>query len=145
MAEAWNQVAGVEAANAALRFAQLGRYVGASIHRRHLADLTAPVLLAMTDGVHSLLFSYTEGTVRARVDGSSLPRGVTSGAFRRLVRPRGPVARFSAVDLAGRPAAVARLTARAGELTRSYVRPYRNPDGIDGISLAARLWSPPSW
>lgn len=137
MAAAWNQVAGVEAANAALRLAQLGRYVGASIHRRHLADLTAPVLLALTDGVHSRILD-TDRTVRARVDVSSLPRGVTSGAFRRLVRPRGPVARFSAVDLAGRPAAVARLTAGAGALTRSYVRPYRNPDGIDGISLAAR-------
>ncbi len=138
MAEAWNQVAGVEAANAALRHAQLGRYVGESIHQRHLATLSAPVLLALTRGVHARVRQPTGTTVATAVEASTLPTGITSGAFRRLVRPRGPVARFAAASLADRPQRIAALTADAGDLTKDYVRPYRNPDGIEDISIAAR-------
>ena len=138
MAEAWNQVAGVEAANAALRFAQLGRYVGESIHRRHVKTLPPAALLALTHGVHGKILDTPAVTVRARLTVSSLPVTVTSGAFRRLVRPRGPVARFAAPGLVDRPAAVAALVADAAGQTRSYVRPYRNPDGIDALSSLSR-------
>ena len=138
MAEAWNQVVGVEAANAALRHAQLGRYVGESIHQRHLATLSAPVLLALTRGVHARVRQPTGTTVAAAVEASTLPSGITSGAFRRLVRPRGPVARFAAPSLVDRARRIAALTADPADLTKDYVRPYRNPDGIEGISVAAR-------
>jgi hypothetical protein len=138
MASAWNQVAGVEAANAALRNAQLGRYVGASIHARHIMPLTAPTLLALTAPGHRRLRQPDTRTVQAHVDVSSLPLGVTSGAFRRLLRPRGPVARFAATALADRPLKVSALTADASELTKDYVRPYTNPDGIDSITVVAR-------
>jgi hypothetical protein len=142
MAEAWNQVGDVEAANAALRFAQLGRYVGASLHERHLKSLAPATLLALTHAVHSRILEAPDRTVRARVAVSSLPVGVSSAAFRRLVRPRGPVARFAAADLAKRAGAIGKLTADGGALTRSYVRPYRNPDGIDGLSPLARSLIP---
>jgi hypothetical protein len=140
MAEAWNQVVGVQAANAALRFAQLGRHVAASIHRRHIVQLKAPALLAVTSGVHSRI-RRAGGlglTIRAEVAASSLPEGVTSGAFRRLVRPRGPVARFAAASLADRPTRLGALTCDTAQVTKSYVRPYRNPDGIDAISQITR-------
>lgn len=137
MASAWNQVAGVEAANAALRNAQLGRYIGASIHARHIMPLTAPTLLALTAPGHRRLRQPDTRTVQAHVDVSSLPLGVTSGAFRRLLRPRGPVARFAAAALADRPLKVSALTADASELTKDYVRQYANPDGIDRITAIA--------
>jgi hypothetical protein len=138
MASAWNQVAGVEAANAALRNTQLGRYIGASIHARHIMPLTAPTLLTLTTPGHRRLRQPDTRTVQAHVDVSSLPLGVTSGAFRRLLRPRGPVARFAATALADRPLKVSALTADASELTKDYVRPYGNPDGIDSITVVAR-------
>lgn len=141
MAESWNQVAGIETANAALRAAQLGRYVAASIHRRHLAPLPAPALVALTAGAHSRIRRPDEAvvrTVRAKLLLSSLPAGVTSAAFRRLMRPRGPVARFAAADIAARPVKVGALTCDTAELTRDYTRTYVNPDGIDDITAGAR-------
>ena len=107
MASAWNQVAGVEAANRALRLAQFARYVGASLHRRHLKGLEPSAQLVLTERVHSRVLDAATTTIYARVARSSLPRTVTSAAFRRLTRARGPVARFAA------RAALDRTTKRA--------------------------------
>jgi hypothetical protein len=138
MASAWNQVSGVEAANRALRWAQFARYVGASLHRRHLAVLDPGAQLAITERVHARVLDAPHVTIHARVEASSLPRPVTSAAFRRLTRARGPVARFAAANPGDRARLVDRFVAADGGLTRDWVRPYVNPDGITSISPASR-------
>jgi hypothetical protein len=138
MASAWNQVSGVEAANRALRWAQFARYIGASLHRRHLAVRGPGAQLTVTERVHARVLDAPGVTVYARVESSSLPRPVTSAAFRRLTRPRGPIARFAASAVVDRVAAVDRLVAADTGLTRDWVRTYANPDGISSVSLVSR-------
>ncbi|MBW8711021.1 MAG: hypothetical protein JF631_08195 [Mycobacterium sp.] len=65
MLAAWNQVIGIEAANRALRFAQLARHVSGSLHRRHLARLTNSAVLSVTERVHAKVVD-TPGTVARR-------------------------------------------------------------------------------
>ena len=82
----------------------------------------------------------------ARSTASSLPAGVTSGAFRRLVRARGPVARFAAPSLVDRPGGSPRSPPTPADLTRSYVRPVPQPRRHRRASpLAARGVIGPSW
>src|SRR5204863_5144687 len=93
MLAAWNQVEGLAAANRALRRAQLAMHVSASLHRRHLASLDDAPLLALTERVHPKLLETPGRSVWGALEVSSLPSAVTTGAFRRLARIRGPVVR----------------------------------------------------
>ncbi len=129
MASAWNQVLGVEQANRALRLAQLAKQISASLHARHLARFDDATLLSVTERVHAKVLDAPAKTVWASVEVSSLPLSVTSGAFRRMVRSRGPVGRIAAD--AGR---VAGLTVSSDRLTTDWVRFYANPDTIDSVS-----------
>lgn len=136
VAGAWNQVVGVEAANRALRLAQLAKHVSASLHRRHVARLSDAAVLSITERVHAKVLDAPQRSVWAALDDSSLPATVTAGAFRRLARVRGPVVR-SAVR-AGREQraqAVESLTVRAEDRrTTDWVLQYTNPDGIGAVS-----------
>lgn len=127
MASAWAQVQGVEAANRALRLAQLARYVATSLHRRHVAPLAPGDLLALTARVHSRVVDPGAGdgaaTVRANVEASALPVAAASGAFRRLARARGPLARHAGV-------VVGRALADADGTGRDWVRVRQVPDGV---------------
>lgn len=134
MASAWNQVIGVEQANRALRLAQLAKHVSAALHARHLARFDDASLISVTERVHPKVRDVPERTVWATVGVSSLPLAVTTGAFRRMVRPRGPVGRLAAGAVDG-------LTVRPDRLTTDWVRLYANPDAIDSVSprIAKRL------
>jgi hypothetical protein len=92
MERAWKQVGEIERANQALRQAQMARSAGVSMHERHFIPLGAAQLLQLTEPVHARV---TAGgvTVRAEVKASCLPAAALSPGFRRLLRPRGPVAR----------------------------------------------------
>lgn len=137
MLAAWNQVMGVEAANRTLRLAQLAKHVGASLHRRHLSRLTDAAVISVTERVHSKVLDVAQRTVWATLDASSLPLSVTTGAFRRLTRVRGPLSRASRAGLAERARSVDRLTVLDDRLTRDWVLSARSPDGIRRISDAA--------
>ena len=136
MAEAWNQVGDVEAANRALRLAQLAKQLSASLHQRHLATMSEAGLLAATERVHAKVLSEPGRSVWAAVGASSLPPAVTTGAFRRLTRLRGPVVK--AAKLAAQPLAVEALTVREDHLTADWVLTYANPDAVEGLGAAAR-------
>lgn len=143
MAAAWNQVVGIEQTNRALRLAQLAKTVSVRLHARHLARLPDAALVALTERVHAKVLAGPSPAQRtsvwAEIKVSSLPLTVTSGAFRRLTRFRGPVVR-TAVRAAGVPvAAVAGLTVRTDRFTTDWVRTYAAPDGIRGLSAGARL------
>ena len=139
MAEAWNQVGGVDAANRALRLAQLAKHVNASLHARHLAPLSEARLLGTTERIHAKVLDPTAGEARsvwAAVGASSLPPAVTTGAFRRLTRLRGPLARAARVEV--QPLAVEALTVREDHLTTDWVFGYRSPDAVAALGPLAR-------
>lgn len=140
MLAAWNQVIGVEAANRVLRLAQLAKQVGASMHRRHLARLTDGALLAITERVHAKVLDVAQRSVWSSIETSSLPTSVTTGAFRRLTRPRGPMLRnaVAASIATQRRRSVDELTVRDDRLTHDWVRPYFAPDGVRGLSEIAQ-------
>ena len=141
MLAAWNQVVGINAANRALRFAQLAMHASAALHRRHLAALTDAALLATTERVHAKVMDAPARTVWAALDVSTLPHTVTTGAFRRISRVRGPVVRTAARAHAQLPGVVDALTVRDDRLTTDWVVAYVAPDGIRGLSdsAAARI------
>lgn len=137
MLAAWNQVMGVEAANRALRMAQMAKHVTASLHRRHLATLTDAAVMNVTERVHAKVRETTDQSVWATIDASSLPVSVTLGAFRRLARVRGPIVRAVTMEPAARREAVDRLAVAADRLTTDWVHAYRMPDGIRSLSAVA--------
>jgi hypothetical protein len=137
MLAAWNQVIGVEAANRALRLAQLAKQVGASIHRRHLSRLRDGGVVSVTERVHAKVLDVAQRTVWASIDASSLPQSVTTGAFRRLTRPRGRIVRAAVAAAAQRRHSVDMLTVREDRLTTDWVRAYQAPDGVRGIGAIA--------
>ena len=141
MLSAWNQVVGIDAANRTLRLAQLAMHASAALHQRHLAALPDAALLAMTERVHAKVLDAPTRSVWATLDASALPHTVTTGAFRRLVRLRGPVVRTAIRAQAQLPGVVDALTVRDDRLTTDWVLAYAAPDGIRGLSdtAAARL------
>jgi hypothetical protein len=92
MEEAWAQVGAVEEANRRLRWGQLAREVRTSLLRRHVAPVTASTLVQLTAASHARLALGTS-TLAARVHASRVPDAVSSPDFRRVARPRGPLAR----------------------------------------------------
>jgi hypothetical protein len=141
MLSAWNQVVGIDAANRTLRLAQLAMHASAALHGRHLAALPDAALLAMTERVHAKVLDAPARSVWAALDASSLPHTVTTGAFRRLARVRGPVVRTAVRAQAQLPGVVDALSVRDDRLTTDWVVAYAAPDGIRGLSdtAAARL------
>jgi hypothetical protein len=111
MAEAWDQVEGVVAANEALRRAQAAREASSKLLANHLAALDADTLLQVTAPVHGhlLVDPATAGpaaparTAAAHLSASPIPDGATDGLVRRARRP----AVRRAAALARRAAAVA--------------------------------------
>src|ERR1700691_4084460 len=113
MASAWDQVAGVEAANQQLRAAQLSRSAMSSIWTGHLDTATAPTLLTLTAPVQARMLASPR-TVYATITGSLVPQRMVSAASRRVTRPLAPVGRRAATlpGLTGPPAARTPLLGR---------------------------------
>ena len=92
LASAWQQVAGVEQANALLRRGQLARGVLTMLHTQRFSIATSPTLLSLTAPVHSRLLASPQ-TVSAAVAFSRVPVRLFSPAFRRLTSPAGLIRR----------------------------------------------------
>ncbi len=138
VAAAWNQVGDVEAANRALRLAQLAMHVGGSLHRRHLSRFGDAAVVSVSERVHAKLLDAPDLSVWAAIQASSLPATVTSGSFRRLARVRGPLARAALPDRPARAAAVESLTVLPDRLTRDWVRVSDGPDAVGRLSPMAQ-------
>ncbi|MER5627893.1 hypothetical protein ABT061_43410 [Streptosporangium sp. NPDC002544] len=98
MADAWRQIGEVEAANALLRQAQLAR-AASQVPYARLAELEAAELVLMCGP----LLTRVRGerlTLAAEIESSRVPRGLLSPAFRRALRPRGPLARRTGLTAA---------------------------------------------
>ncbi|MFJ5778894.1 hypothetical protein [Streptomyces sp. NPDC093094] len=103
MAEAWNQVEGILAANAELRRAQISRAASERLLERHLAPLPAPDLLTVTAPLRAHFTAPGPATgqagaitVHERLRRSPVPDGALDGGLRRALRPAGPVGRRAA-------------------------------------------------
>jgi len=129
MQSAWAQVGQVDAANRALRWAQLARFVGSSSYTRHLRPLSFGNLLATTRRVQSRVLTHPRVTVAADVGASNLADSALTSAFRRVTRPLGGLARVIAAD----PGSQGKLVAD-GDTARDMQRPYQELDGVTTVS-----------
>ncbi|MDP9328284.1 MAG: hypothetical protein M3P10_08755 [Actinomycetota bacterium] len=132
MQSAWAQVGAIDETNRQLRRAQLARFVATGWHDRHFATLSFGDLLAATRRVQSRILGEADLTVAADVADSHLAQAAIGSAFRRVTRPLGGIARFVAGDRPGHTRLVAE-----GDIARDMQRPYRELDGVNGVSPAA--------
>ena len=93
MAAIWEQFGEILRANQILRHAQLAVAASERIVARHLWSLPDLDLLAVTGPAFGRIRLGTRRTVRRTVVESCAPIVAFSGAFRRLVRTRGPLVR----------------------------------------------------
>src|SRR5262249_13398207 len=94
MASAWDQLAKQEQDNQRLKRAQLAEAVGDALLQKHVAPLAPAQLLQVTGPAHGAIDRIAaRGTLTTPPPPFPLGSPVLSGAFRRLSRPRGPLAR----------------------------------------------------
>jgi hypothetical protein len=149
LASAWDQVAGVEAANALLRAAQLSRAAMTAVWRGALAIAAPATLLTLTAPVQNRILASPR-TVAATLAASRVPERIVSGAYRRVTRPLGPLGRRATAlgGLTGPPAARTPLLER---INADHVRvaPPAPPPGamtsIDGVSDRTETAGAPAW
>lgn len=134
MAAAWSQVGQVEAANALLRQAQLARLASSATHS-HLSSLDSATVVQIAGPVLSRLVNpVTSSTVQAAVADSRVPEVMVSGAFRRALRPCGPLGRHSGLTAA--------KVLRAVDEGLPVVPPRGHPDGMVTIENDAPRGAP---
>jgi hypothetical protein len=138
LASAWQQVAGIEQANALLRGAQLARGVLTRLHAS-LSAATATTQLTLTSPLHTQLPAgpATTGTatVRAAVVASRLPLLLFSPAARRVISPAGAIRRRQ-VSLGGVPGS---LVDRINANTAVIVPSPATPPGLVPIENLAEV------
>jgi hypothetical protein len=92
MAAAWEQVGDLNEANRILCAAQLARAASTALFEKHIAGLAADELLPLTAPVHTRTY-HGEETIHHAIGESRLSNSAVFGAFLRLVRPGGGLAR----------------------------------------------------
>lgn len=90
MNQAWQQIGEVLEANRRIRLTQLAKESSNKIYGKHLKPLKPAQALAFTAPVHARLVNNGQ-TVFMHISGSTLPVATVNPAFRKLIRPRGPV------------------------------------------------------
>ncbi len=153
MASAWDQVAGVEAANQLLRNAQLGRSALTALWNKQLQPAAPATVLALTAPVHARILASPQ-TVHAVLTASRVPARICSGAYRKLARPLGPLSR-RATALAGLSTPPAARTPLLTRINAGGVRvaPPPPPPGhmssidqvSDGVLAAGEPAGLPGW
>jgi hypothetical protein len=127
MASAWQQVAGIEAANAALRRAQLARATMTMLHTQ-LSLAQDTTVLALTAPLHAKVLA-SPTTVRAAVEASRIPARLLSPAARRLTHPTSLLRRRQAA-LTGIRVTPGSLLAAVNAGTARILPPLAPPGGL---------------
>jgi hypothetical protein len=131
---AWKQAGMLRQANRHLREAQYARFISTSLYQRHVESLPAHQVLSVTASLHPRVLTSaglrtagvtTPVTVQEHVRRSALPVALVSAPFRRIARPRGPLARRIAPDA---PRVVGNLIARVERGEVVAVPPKPAPD-----------------
>jgi hypothetical protein len=147
MASAWQQVVGIEAANAALRRAQLARAAMTMLHAQVAAAQDGTVL-TLTAPLHAKVLA-SPMTVRAVIDGSRVPVRLASPVARRLTHPTS-VIRRRAIARSDPAAGAGALIERVNSGAIAVVPPPSPPGGLVPIEdirtvTAARAAGPNAW
>ncbi|MER8186916.1 hypothetical protein [Kitasatospora sp. NPDC094015] len=98
MARAWEGVGEIREANRRRQRAAFCSRVAGSLHRRNLRTLSPGELMALAAPVGDRVRTDSGLPLRTEVAVSPAPTALTSTAFHRLLRRRGPVARRAALD-----------------------------------------------
>jgi hypothetical protein len=130
--QAWWQIGDILEANRRIRLAQLAAAASRSLHTR-IASVPTDRLLAITQPVHSQLFG-SEETIHFKVKASPLPDAALAPTFRRMVRPRGKIARAALAHVPARASLLARLN--SGDISAAPSRTA--PAGAATLANLAR-------
>lgn len=130
MQSAWAQVGEIDKANQVLVRAQYARYIGGSLHKRHLSRLTLSSLVQVTRTVQGKIkLEGSAFSIRGDLENSFVAPAAADWPFRRAVRPRGAVARLM-TEAPG--ALLDRMVAPEGKF-RDFRRTLVEPDGVAGL------------
>lgn len=142
MTAAWAQVGEVRRANQALRQGQLATATSTLLYTRRLASLDPATLAVVTGPVHSRVRDGG-GThsIAATVRGSRVPAGLAGGPLRRLLRPRGPLARRTG---SGRGSWAGRLVRRINDGELALLPPTPAPGGMITMDQITRQGDRPT-
>lgn len=144
MNEAWEQIGDVLEANQQIRRSQLGMESSYKLYMKSIVPLETDAVLAVTYPVSRKVIG-DGATVFANIRDSALPKAYLDPAFRKIVRPRGPV--MKRVDPEGdrKPADI--LTrVNEGEITATP--PKDTPEGALTLNESGEFFSAdniPDW
>ena len=134
MQAAWAQVDGIRRANQAIAWAAFAQRVNQSLSARHIEPLEMGRMMQVTRNVQTRIHEAgRQRTVAAAVLLSRTADFTVEFAFRRAIRPNGPLAKRQSLPVT----AAANLVATATGF-RDHRIAYLNPDGIEGISATGR-------
>lgn len=136
MASAWEQLGEIQRANQLLRHTQLARSVGETIHQKRFQAIRHDRLLHLSAAVLGQVRSAAQPkTIRQLARESSVGEAALSPAFRRTIRPRGPIARKMLGSPSGAPSLVQRLA--SAQITAAP--PRRVPGGMGTTDTASEM------
>ena|SRR5271165_756532 len=138
LASAWQQVAGVELANALLRRAQFARAVSTSLYTQRFTAASQSKLLTLTAPLHARMLASPR-TLRASIAASRVPPNLFSAPLRRIASAASAVRRRQ--KRAGVP--IGSLVERVNANTVAIVPPPKEPAGLVAIEDVSQKIAPP--
>src|SRR5262249_42990881 len=134
MASAWHQVGEINALNARLKVAQLGREVAGSVYRRHIVPGSSDPFWTITGRLHA--FGLCGGkTLCVQFDASPVGNWIFGPAWRRLSRPLGALGRFQ-----GKPQLGAAATSNVIARLNSGQHPAPEPPPPSGLFTPDKIF-----
>lgn len=130
---AWKQVAKIEEANKIIRQLQLAKEASASIFKRTFAAAPADELISFTNTVHPRIVVSTEKTLFKKTQESVIPQGCFTGAFRKITRPNGFVAKNTGTT--SQLISTAKVINSINSGTTSVAKTYPAPAGMSAYTI----------
>jgi len=96
MHEAWRQLGDIDIANQRIREAQMVKSTNIKTLENKLSSLNSNELILLASSLHSKILHKdqnvdVQGTIRNYIGSSKIPSNAFDPAFRKIIRPRGPV------------------------------------------------------
>lgn len=141
MEAAWKQVGEVREANNKLRLMQLSKMNNKTLYDKHLVPLNDELLINVAAPIHARIKNQPQlRTVYADIKASVLPVTIFTGAFRRLTRDNGIIARSLLLET-GNLVTTTELIADINNGTAVIYSNYSAPSGMITSSVVQQLIS----